>query len=190
MNATEKKLMTLYHEYFPYLRKSKNYLPSCSDEYLQDGNIRLLFGYFINDYTEEELKNPTIYDLIYSSEKYDNDYAYSKISPNYYKENEWNYANDANIINTLYVNKNINGSRKNNFEYIALNPFGNKPNDVSEEEFKEKEIEFLSKQINILTPNSIIIACQVRERNDDLDIDEFKKIFGNDIIINDYPHLT
>lgn len=183
MNATEKKLMTLYHEYFPYLRKSKNYLPSCSDEYLQDGNIRLLFGYFKNERTDEYLGSVSFGDMIDISHYKDSAYDDYSFENNEIKE--FYYSNAGEEINVININRNVNGDRKNNFIFIQLNPFGSRPENITEQDFECKKRDFIIAQINILQPDAVVIGCVSDDSNDESDVDIFKNVFGKDIIL--YP---
>ena len=183
MNATDIKLMTLYEEYLPFLRGK---MPSCSDEYVQEGYIRLLFGVFENEKKYGNLNNKSLLDMLYIPGK-NNDIDYFSVSV----ENELfmnehfsdGYRPEADYFN---IDKFVNSDKKGGYQCIALNPFGNKPENMSEKEFKETERVFLAKQINILRPDAIIIADYYHK--DFLDVNKLKKILGEDIVFTPIPY--
>ncbi len=193
MNATDIKLMKLYKEYFPFLPKERERLRFYSDEYEQEGNIRLLFGYFRCE--PKEVDNFTLTDMIYVKTSDDrHDLLDSTLLIENLKENQMKYGVEdlsyyRDDIDSININRRINGNRKNNYGYIALNPFGNKPQNIT-----EKEREFLMKQINILQPDAIIISESIDERSlspsEDLDVEKYRKVFGRDIIFYPIPFTS
>lgn len=195
MNAFDIQIMKLYQEYFPFLPKGKC-LRSYSDEYEQEGNIRLLFGYFRNE-SIEELENPTLFDMMLTSDGYkDEDFSTLLVEniKRYGDEISYGVRREVDCIN---LNHKINGNRKHNFGFIVLNPFETKPDNILEKDFKEKERDFLIKQINILQPDAIIISEFVDEppanHTYDLNVEQmekYRKLFGRDIIFYPIPFTS
>lgn len=195
MNAIDIKIMKLYQEYFPFLHKGK-FLPSCSDEYEQEGNIRLLFGSFRN-VSIEELENPTLFDMMSTYCEYKDEDFSTLLVDNIQRYGNVISYNERSKVDCINLNHKINGNRKHNFGSIVLNPFETKPDNILENDFKEKEREFLIKQINILQPDAIIINEYVDDSRAnhtcDLNVEQmekYRKLFGRDIIFYPIPFTS
>jgi len=197
MNAIDIKIMKLYQEYLPFLPKGKC-LYSYSDEYEQEGNIRLLFGYFRN-VSIKKLENPTLFDMLFTSDDYKDEDFSTLLIENIKRYEEYNEISvDGRIdVDCINLNHKINGKRKHNFGFIVLNPFETKPDNMLENDFKEKERDFLIKQINILQPDAIIIPEYVDDGYADHTYDfnvkqmeKYRKLFGRDIIFYPIPFTS
>lgn len=193
MNIIDKQLFELYQEYFPFLIQKKGVLQTCSDEYIKEGNIRLLFGYYgENKDIKDILKNAEVLDLVDTSCKYVDDIIYSRCSFENFKDKveEFNYSYYGEVINIVNINRNLNGERRDNFAHIRLNPFRKNINNLSEQQYKEKQKEFLIKQINILKPDAIIIGSEVYNQCEGLTSKTKKQLqesFGTNIVFYPLP---
>lgn len=191
MTDAELKLIELYQDNWQYIRKLKHILPLCSNDYLQEGNFRLLFGSFLGDYFGDDvLIEPKLSDLMGIPSKI-KDYDYMKTSIEYYKEHEFDYECCSEEINIYNINRNINGERKNNFGYIYFDPFEKDTvlNDINGNNILQL---FITKQIALLKPDAIIIGCQVTGASELWDDNyqfrnrpKIEQIFGNNIVF--YP---
>ena len=190
MNIIDKQLIELYQEYFPFLIKQKGVLQTCSDEYTKEGNIRLLFGYYGKN-NKGTLENAKVFDLIDTYSEY-YDIIYPRCSFENFKDKveEFNYSYYGEEINIININRNINGERRHNFAHIRLNPFGENINNMSEQQYKERQKEFLIKQINILKPDAIIIGTEVFSAGDGVTSKTKKQLqesFGRNIVFFPLP---
>ena len=189
MNNEEKWLFSLCEEYSPYLKKYSNLISPPPNAYWEEGNIRLLFGYFGDPYMSLYISGtPTPSKFIGEPIKF-KDYDYSRHSIEYYNdfEHEWDYSDESENFNIFTINSLINDGKKDNFSFICLNPF----NDEALNESYDKLQKFIQEQIEICNPDAVIIGINNSTSNyflDEQSKDRLKMIFGNDIVFFPFPY--
>ena len=164
------ELKTLYEKYWkkyagiPYTDRKTISLPSfieCSEEYVSDGNNRIVFIHNYDSFFDCDIEKIHTFGHPFIDECIR---LYSDKIKDFYLFGRRPYDPYADVLDiskfqyyTFNINSYLNGKLNYNYVFLSDKPLGTKPLGVDDEEFAKDEVDFLKNQLIILNPSVVLV---------------------------------